>query len=256
MACLRAPASGLIVNVSYAIIPWEWFCAPYCRATPRDRHIDTGQIPEAPVKTTTAFVCVLTIAALTLGGCSTGTGPDPIPGPEYRDRLTPEDVLYNMELAYEEMDVEEYLDCLAVDFIFYPDERDVQNPELEIPPEWYKTDERMMHEHMFGEGSDVESISLTMTVSSLVYDYGIPEDPEDDTCTCVVDVDLRVSVVSMTYVATGGSSYDMRIDQDQTGPGGAHLWEIYLWYELGDSGRGGSSAREESSWGSVKALYW
>ena len=208
------------------------------------------------MKTTTAFVCVLAITALLLSGCSTGTGPDPLPEPEYRDRLTPEDVLYNMELAYEEMDVEEYLDCLSVDFIFYPQQSDVQNPELEIPPEWYKTDERWMHENMFGEGSNVESISLTLTVSSLVYDYGIPADETDDTCICVVDVDLRVRVVGdLTYLATGASQYHMRIDQDQTGPGDAHLWEMYLWYELGDPGRAASPDREESSWGGIKAMY-
>ena len=209
------------------------------------------------MKTNAASTCVLTIAALVLVGCSTGTGPDPIPGPEYRDRLTPEDVLYNIRLAYVEMDVEEYLDCLATDFIFHPDQRDVQNPELEIPPEWYKTDERAMHEHMFDEESNVESISLTLTVSSLVYDYGIPGDPEDDTCECVVEVDLRVSVSgNLTYLVTAASRYLMRIDQDQPGPGGAHLWEIYVWYDLGDPGRAANPAVEDSSWGVIKALYW
>ena len=215
------------------------------------------------MKTTAAFVCVLTIAALTLGGCSTGTGPDPIPGPEYRDRLAPEDVLYNMRLAYVEMDVEEYLDCLSVDFVFYPDERDVQDPELEIPPEWYKVDEQGMHENMFAENSDVEDISLTLTVSSLVYDYGIPEDPLDDTCVCVVAVDLSLSVFGdLTYLATAQSQYYMRIDVDQPNdppdPNGTLWWEIYQWYDLGDPGRDGREdgpGVQRVSLGELKSLY-
>jgi len=246
----------LIVNVSYAIIPREWFCASYDRATSRDRHFDTCHIPEVPVKTTAAFVCVLALAALILGGCSTGTGPDPIPGPEYLDRTSVENVLHNIRLAYVERDVEEYLDCLSEDFIFYPDERDVQDPELEIPPEWYKTDERGMHENMFSEDSNVERITLTLTVVSMEYEEGIPADETDDIYICLLDVDLRVSVYgNLTYLVTGQSEYLLRIDQDQAGPGGAYLWEIYMWFDVGDPGRGVSTAVEDATWGGVKAMY-
>jgi hypothetical protein len=195
------------------------------------------------------------VFALTLSGCWNPFAPDEgdqqdIPPAEYRVRLNPENVLHNIRTAYVDRNVNEYLDCLSEDFIFYPDERDVQDPELEIPPEWYKSNERIMHQNMFSENSNVEDISLTMTITSLVYDYGIPEDPTDDTCVCVVDVDLRVSVFGdLTYLANAQSQYNMRIDVDQPNnppdPEGELWWEIYLWYDLGDPGPGRTGGEDE-----------
>ena len=215
-----------------------------------------------------AVSVLLAVLAFTLSGCWNPFAPDegdpvPIPPAEYRDRLTAEDVLHNIKTAYIYRNVDEYLDCLSEDFIFYPDERDVQNPELEIPPEWYKVDEGFMHQNMFSENSDVESIDLTLTVSSLVPDYGIPEDPLDDTVVCVVDVDLRVRVIGdLTYLATAQSQYNMRIDVDQPNeppdPNGTLWWEIYLWYDLGDPGRDGGEdgpGVQRVSLGELKSLY-
>ena len=210
----------------------------------------------------------MAVLAFTLSGYKNRYGHSgfvlvPIPPAEYRDRLTPEDVLHNINTAYIYRNVDEYLDCLSEDFIFYPDERDVQNPELEIPPEWYKVDEGSMHQNMFAENSNVESIDLTLTVSSLVYDDGIQEDPLDDTAVCVVDVDLRVRVIGdLTYLATAQSQYNMRIDVDQPNeppdPDGTLWWEIYLWYDLGDPGRDGREdgpGVQRVSLGEFKSLY-
>ena len=211
-----------------------------------------------------AVSVLLAVLAFTLSGCWNPFAPDegdpvPIPPAEYRVRLSPEDVLHNIATAYVYRNAAEYIDCLSEDFIFYPDERDVQDPELQIPPEWYKVDEGTMHQNMFSENSNVENISLTLTVSSLVYDYGIPEDPLDDTCVCVVDVDLRVSVFGdLTYLATAPSQYDMRIDVDQVGPNDENLWEIHLWYDLGDTGgrdREDEPGVERISLGQLKSLY-
>ena len=163
-------------------------------------------------------------------------------------------MIYNLELAYEEMNAEEYLDCLSVDFIFYPCQSDVQNPDLEIPAEWYKTDEADLHENMFGDGSDVESISLILTEISVEYLEGIPADSLDDIWVYTEGVDLRVNLYGgLTFLATENSEFWMRVDTDQQGSGGEPSSEIYTWYELG--GRRGSGYREVQSWGSIKAMY-
>jgi len=209
-----------------------------------------------------ALLCVVSCAAVLVGGCSTtSSGPDIPAGPEFRDRTSPENVLYNLELAYEEMDLDEYLDCLSEDFEFFPNEDDVNNPELDIPAVWWKDDEAAMHEHMFAGDSDVESISLTLTIVSVTYDYGVPEDPLDNTCVYVVEVDLRVDLYgNTTFLVTAPSEFRMRIDVDQPNPipdpEDVLWWEIYHWYDLGGSQRGTVAGRvEDASWGGVKALY-
>ena len=207
------------------------------------------------MRTIVALICVVSCAAVFVGGCSSPPAPPEFsPGPEFRDRTSPENVMYNLELAYEEMNAEEYLDCLSVDFIFYPDENDVQNPDLEIPAEWYKTDEADLHENMFGDGSDVESISLILTEIDVQYEEGNPQDPLDDIYVYTEGVDLRVNLYGgLTYLATENSEFWMRVDTDQQGSGGELFWEIYRWYELG--GRRGSGDREDVTWGAIKAVY-
>ena len=211
------------------------------------------------MRTIIALLCVVSCAAVLVGGCSTpNSGPDIPAGPEFRDRTSPENVVYNLELAYEEMDLDEYLDCLSEDFEFFPCQDDVNNPELEIPAVWFKADEATMHENMFAEDSDVESISLTLTIPSIVYDYGVPDDPLDDTCVCIVDVDLRVNLnVALTYLVSSPSLFDMRVDTDRQGPGGELFWETHYWFDLGGSDRGAEAGREEEgTWGGTKARYW
>ncbi len=215
------------------------------------------------MRTIIALLCAVSCAAVLVGGCSTtSSGPDIPVDPEFRDRTSPENVLYNLELAYEEMDLEEYLDCLSVDFEFFPCQDDVNNPDLNIPAVWWKVHEQEMHENMFADSSDVESITLTLTVASIVPDGGIPDDPLDDTCVCMVDVDLRVTLITGDgFLATAPSEFRMRIDVDQPNPvpdpDDELWWEICHWYDLGGGGRGNVSGRvEDATWGSIKALYW
>jgi hypothetical protein len=219
-------------------------------------------ITEDFMRTIIALLCAVSCAAVLVGGCSTpSSGPDIPAGPEFRDRTSPENVLYNLELAYEEMDLDEYLDCLSEDFEFFPNEDDVNNPELDIPAVWWKVDEAAMHENMFAGDSDVETITLTLTIASITYDEGIPEDPLDDTWICTVDVDLRVNLVTgTTYLATAPSEFHMRIDIDQPNPipdpDDVLWWEINHWFDLGGEGRGAEAGRiEDGSWGGIKALY-
>lgn len=208
-----------------------------------------------------AVFALLAVLAFALSGCWNPFAPPDgdkveVPPADYHERLTPEDVLHNLETAYVWRNVDEYLNCLSEDFEFHPDDDDVGG---DIPPKWYKTDESDMHNNMFDDDSDVESISLTLTTTSLVYDYGIPEDPLDDTCVCQVSVDLRVNlVVGVTLQATADSQFDMRIDIDQWGPNDELLWEIFLWFDLGDDKRG-ASARDpevtEVSLAELKSMF-
>ena len=198
-----------------------------------------------------AVSILLAVLVLTVSGCWNPFAPDPvppvpIPPPEFRDRLTPEDVLHNIETAYNYKDSVEYLDCLSEDFEFYPNEDDVNDPNADIPPVWWKTDEQGMHEKMFSDDpdiSDVDNITLTLTVTSIDYFPGVdPGDTLGYTCECIVEVDLRVNLTNGNgFIATAPSQFDMRIDIDQPNavpdPDGVLWWEINYWYDLGDRGR-------------------
>jgi len=213
-----------------------------------------------------AVSMLLAVFVLTLGGCWNPFDPDEgdpveIPPPDFRDRLTPEDVLHNLRTAYIWKNAGEYLDCLSEDFEFYPNEDDVNNPELEIPPVWWKVNEQEMHMNMFAHDSDVESITLTLTSADPVYDYGDPGDPLDDTCICIVDVDLRVNLYGdLTYLATAPSEFHMRIDIDQPNPvpdpEDVLWWEIRYWFDLGERGEGrGDPDVERVSLSELKSLF-
>ena len=216
-----------------------------------------NRITEDFMRTVIALLCAVSCAAVLVGGCSNSSGPDIPAPPEFRDRTSPENVLYNLELAYEEMDLDEYLDCLSENFEFFPNEEDVQHHHL--PPVWLKVDEHLMHEHMFAGDSDVESISLTLTIASIVYDDGDPGDPLDNTCIYMVEVDLRVDLYgNTTFLVTAPSEFRMRIDVDQPNPvpdpDDVLWWEICHWFDLEE--RGAAAGRvEDASWGSVKAMY-
>ena len=205
-----------------------------------------------------AVSVLLAVLALTLGGCWNPFAPDPgdpveIDPADYHDRLTPEDVLHNLRTAYIWKNAGEYLDCLSEDFEFYPNEDDVNNPDLNIDPIWWKIDEQLMHENMFSDDpliSDVDNITLTLTISSLEYDYGILEDLLDDTCICIVDVDLRVNLTTGDgFLATAPSEFRMRIDIDQPNavpdPDDVLWWEINYWFDLGERAGGRGDAQHD-----------
>ncbi len=173
-------------------------------------------------------------------------------------RTSPAEVIDQLEAAYVAMDTMNYLDSLSGDFQFFPCEEDVQNPELDIPPVWYKPDERTMHGNMFDEGSYVESISLVLTTTEVVHDTGAdPEDPLDDTYVHTEDVYSLMNLLNGdAFIVTAPSGFHLRVDPDEEGPYGETMWEIYEWYDLAGEGRGDVSGhREWTTWGGVKAMF-
>jgi hypothetical protein len=146
-----------------------------------------------------AIGCAL-IVCLALAGCETKTtGPE---DPVYPEQSTPENVLAKLEMVYEGMDLEAYMECLAEDFVFYLNAEDVA-ADSTLPEYWHKADERAVHENMFGAGRDIESIALTLTVIAADSLPGEdPEDPSDDVWEYDTLFDLRIES-GLPYFATG-----------------------------------------------------
>lgn len=215
------------------------------------------------------MLVALGLVVAVAGGCSNPFAP---PGggdggggggeASYRDRLTPADVLHNLDTAYEYKNADEYLACLAEEFIFFTAEADQNNPEEPLPEDWDKQTERLIHENMFGDNSDVDRITLTLTNQGIEYDQGQdPEDPMDDRYSYVEAVDLRVYIPipgdDLILLATANNMFVFGIDPNEVGPNGETLWEVKEWHDL-DERRGGQvegSTAESTSVGRLKAGF-
>ncbi len=172
-------------------------------------------------------------------------------------RTSPAEVIDQLEAAYVALDTLNYLDCLSQDFTFYPSEADLQDPANEMPDEWYKLDERTMHENMFTGPDAVESIMLTLTNITMEHHEGDPHDPLDDTYVFIEGVDLLVNLYGYcSYLATAPSEFRLRVDQDEEGPYGETMWEIDSWFDLAGEEQGNVAGRiEDATWGGIKALF-
>jgi hypothetical protein len=200
-----------------------------------------------------AAVASVVLMAFLVSGCSNSTGPSlPTDDAHYFVRSTPDSVMANLRLAYEHRNADEYLDCLAEDFTFYPSERTLQENEW-IPDSWGKYSEMVIHQNMFVTGF-VQEVALELLQEGDPVEVPGPDPGDPVSYEYTFGIDLRVDCPdSIQYVATAPSLFALRIDQDQVSATGDTLWEIVQWYDLDE----GSCARPvlPTCWGELKALF-
>jgi len=201
------------------------------------------------------IAALLSCLALAVWGCSSPTDDDE-DDDLYPLRSSPDSLIAKFARAYENMDVEAYLDCLADSMLFHLCEEDVENhPELE-PGYWAKAVEDSIHRRMFGGGSPwaVNSISLSLATTEIETLRAAGDPARTAGWRYEEDADLRVWVgEDWTFWAQNPSSFVISVDPDDTGPHGETLYEIGEWRELDEWGA--AERREHASWGSIKALY-
>ena len=196
----------------------------------------------------------LLVAVLTAGcvfSASSG-GDDAEDGADYPARTHPDSTLAKLVRAYRDMDAEAYLDCLSDSLVFHLNE-DLLGVDPELPETWGRAAETALHEYMFSDTSDVESIELTLT------QFGDPEEipaqrhPDSSMYRYRKNVNLWVHMSGwLTYWANCGGEFVLQIDPDETGPWGEPLWEVVEWHDV-DQHTG--ATREECTWSDVKALF-
>lgn len=215
-----------------------------------------------------AVPALLVLLVLTLAGCwnpfapTRGDNQDPPQSFEYKVRKTPQNVIHNLQTSYVDMNADEYLDCLAEQFIFFLNPEDLtQDPEL--PVYWEKAEEEHIHRQMFGEDPPedptlvVDSITMTFTHISEAYDAGPTGDPLDDLWTYVEDIDLEVNLPpDLTLHAQAPAEFLFRVDPDEVGPNGETLWEIWKQWDLNEESRGDDGCGEDViSLTGLKAMF-
>jgi hypothetical protein len=172
----------------------------------------------------------------------------------YPVRSSPGNVLVKLKLAYERMDAEAYLDCLAEGFLFYLNPEDLTD-DPSLPEHWDKAEETAIHGNMFGEETDVTGVALWLSHVWESHHPGDPGDPLDDLWTYRERYDVRVQLPpDLTLWAVSPSDFVFQVDPHETGHGGMLLWEIVEWYDLPYE-KGADQSREANSWGRVKALF-
>jgi hypothetical protein len=214
-----------------------------------------------------APVAVLAVLLFSLAGCWNPFAPDeggggPPTQVQYKVRSTCDNVLYNLETAYEYMNLNEYVACLSESLVFHPNPADVNDPENPLPEKWYKQDEVDIHRGMF-EGNDdqgpVDDISLNLTVTSFQFVPGPdPGSSLDDGWKYICSVDLRVTIGEWIYVATAPAEFLFKIDPDEVGPESETLWEIVHWWDRDPDTRGREASEpgeERTSFSRIKARF-
>ncbi len=165
----------------------------------------------------------------------------------YPLRTTVENVMAKFEASYEALDPVALTDCLAESFTFWLSEDDVMS-DPSLPWSWDVETESTIAWNMFGDDTNIESVQLTLTQIGAPVPIPLPGGGSDWQVDYNADLWIHLPG-NFTFWANAVERFVISFDEDDTGPDGEQLWEIVSWAES-------SYVRgEESSWGSIKAMY-
>jgi hypothetical protein len=144
-------------------------------------------------------------------------GPDPRPEP-----IDPEGVVRGIEWAYNNQDLNYYIDMLDTDFTFYFDPRDIQDHGT--PPSWGYDDEIEATRNLF-DSVEEGAISLTM----LIEDYTGPGPTDEVWDINGIDYLLIVVAGDTTYRADGFANFRTRKHDLWRG---RPRWWLWKWWDI------------------------
>jgi len=169
---------------------------------------------------------------------------------DYLLRTTPVNAVEKFRQAYAAMDGFAVLECFADTFSFWLNPADLQDPGNPLPESWDLADESTITWNMFGPDTNINSVYLTLSQFGDPVQIPAPAGA-DSGWAYVYSVDLFVYLPNdLTLWGNASARFELFVDPDETGPAGETLWEIARWYDIDDPYR-----VEESSWGSIKAMY-
>ena len=215
------------------------------------------------------IACGLLVAAtVMLAGCadrenpasggslnSTPTGFKDLGGPR-------DNVLFNLEAAYNERNLTEYNRLLDDDFTFFFSPADVSDGKVSVN-QWDRASEINATTNMFNvnftppNGSPISSIDLSLVYpeGDNVWNMASPDQNHPGETWYQKSVDYFLTIVAGETTYTSGNpikaQFTVRRDPD------LDIWRIVQWRD--DVGGGAArlltAATEQSTWGNVKALF-
>lgn len=201
---------------------------------------------------TRALAAVIVVGLLAAGCSSSPTGPDGNGAPDYPERTSPENAIAKLVMAYEAMNADEYLDCLAEDFVFFVNPYDTLGFQP-LPPFWDRTVEDTIARRMFRESSGIDSIRVLLTQDGDPEE--IPGEEPGDPSSWRYAEEARIRIYfpqDIYYYADCRAIFLIGPDDDEVGRNGEELWEIAEHHDFDDSR---ARVREMPSWSRIKAYF-
>ncbi len=192
-------------------------------------------------------VAIAAICLLAIGGPGCIFSPEEKKPPEgcddcgsiFEELTSPENVLLNLELAYDEQNLNEYKKILDPDFTFFFDPGDVNDPTDPTPQQWGVAEEEQSASNMFngvpnGEGFAIVDIDLDLVMANLNWIDTTPEDFPDETWkTATVDYSFSIAATQdLTFINSGGAKAQFTVRPQSDG-----TWKLVEWQDIASSTR-------------------
>lgn len=193
-------------------------------------------------------------------------------GPPYRSLADRDDVLFNLELAYNESNLDEFTRLLDDNFVFHFSDSDVQNGNVPVA-QWNGPDELAATDNLFNGGNlppglpPASKIDLTLYFTDGDDDWQAvaPPDPQqypnETWYVQRIGYSLTVSAGFNTY--TTGNPFVTEFTIRPVDDNGTTVWRIVSWTDASDvpllrREQTDAAARafiDGTTWGAVKELF-
>jgi len=198
---------------------------------------------------------IITLAAavaLLAFACGEEEGVTPPPGPDRLEPTSPAAVLWNVEISFNQHDVDPLKRVLGPDFVFYFDPDDVgQNPpgsEYEIPESWSYAEFYTAVNNLYTEAY---SIKLTIPTGNV----GTPGENETKFRADNISINLLVMLDELNgYIADQG--FCNFAFESYTSEAGKKCWRLTGWWDRTSVPADERSAVHPQSVGKVLAVFY
>ena len=214
---------------------------------------------------------LLSVWLLPLASCTENQNQITIvpPPPSYKFLKNKDDVLFNLQKAYNERNDIQYAKILDQNFTFFFSQSDIDDPDINVPTEWHKAREITSANNMFNGFAPPNQPELQITDIKLYLTYttgenewardpGTPTNhPGEDWFSKTVTYNMTIDLAGPdTFQSTHiNASFLIRFAEVN----GDSIWQIVVWRDDVLSALSQTSqaptGTNETTWGRIKTLY-
>ena len=188
------------------------------------------------LKRTVLLVCTLALIAGVTSCIFDPNNGDPTPPlPPIKDLTQKEHVLINMELAYNNRQIDWYNGALDKNFTFFLSTGDIGNG---LPDQWDRATEILYNRRMFDKNySKLPCQSITMDIrleDGVIWTEIIPESaPTEKWYKATLYYDFKIDIAPNTYIPLPGAQAEFTVRDAGAYGKYAHHWQLVQFRDLG-----------------------